>query len=85
MRLYSGRSEREEEEEEEERETETKTKSLRSRINFNWITVNIVSAYVEASHSSSLGGALRVATCKVTTLSSYNELTANEQLSLNAK
>lgn len=54
MRLYSGRSEREGEEE--ERETETKTKSLRSRINFNWITVNIVSAYVEASHSSSLGG-----------------------------
>lgn len=35
-------------------ETETKTKSLRSRINFNWITVNIVSAYVEASHSSPL-------------------------------
>lgn len=28
---------------------------------------------------------LRVATCKVTTLSSYNELPANEQLSLNAK
>lgn len=28
---------------------------------------------------------LRAATCKVTTLSSYNELPANEQLSLNAK
>lgn len=32
--------------------TETETKSLRWRINFNWITVNIVSAYVEALHSS---------------------------------
>lgn len=78
MRLYSEGVKRGK-----EGETETKTKSLRSRINFNWITVNIVSAYVEASHSSSRR--LRVATCKVTTLSSYNELTANEQLSLNAK
>lgn len=54
MRLYSEGARRGGEGREGGEETETKTKSLRSRINFNWITVNIVSAYVEASHSSPL-------------------------------
>lgn len=56
----------------EREKTEAETKSLRRRINFNWITVNIVSARVEASHSFSAAARAprRDATRRVTTLSS---------------